>query len=349
MAREKDRRLARVELPILRSWLCWSTFICAAMAAALYRGNVSAIACLVMATLAVASAGGFTVLALIAPWRTTAADVDDDRVELPHWAWTLREEQREELEELLGGLERNIRMARESAVEAQGSASESQAGLWAVIDEAAAAEEAVRGRLVGELHDGVAQLLVVAAYMTEDEDVTPSDLRSHLVATEVELRDVMTFALPPQLRDGSLGQSVRYLSDTLALRRNLTVKWDWPAEGDGRLNEAVALTLYRFFQEALSNTAKHAGVDTARASLWFEEGDRIVAVVEDDGAGFEVAQVEVGEGGHHIGMAMMRDRARQVRARLTVHSEVGRGTVTRLEIPGPPAGVPRPIPVGTLD
>jgi len=57
---------------------------------------------------------------------------------------------------------------------------------------------------------------------------------------------------------------------------------------DSRLPEPVETTVYRVVQEALTNVRKHARA--SRASIVVERrGEELVAIVEDDGAGFRVA------------------------------------------------------------
>jgi hypothetical protein len=59
----------------------------------------------------------------------------------------------------------------------------------------------------------------------------------------------------------------------------VTVRLSWPQEAYP-LPLVSAVTVYRFFQEALLNVVKHADVDEAEASLAVE-GDQIVARVKD--------------------------------------------------------------------
>ena len=58
----------------------------------------------------------------------------------------------------------------------------------------------------------------------------------------------------------------------------MTVRLGWPQEAYP-LPLVSAVTVYRFFQEALLNVVKHADVDEAEASLAVE-GDQIVARVQ---------------------------------------------------------------------
>jgi signal transduction histidine kinase len=73
----------------------------------------------------------------------------------------------------------------------------------------------------------------------------------------------------------------------------------WPADPVA-LPLVSAVTLYRFFQEALVNVVKHAGVDDAELALEVRP-DEVVATVRDRGPGFEPEQVRP-DGGRHVGL-----------------------------------------------
>jgi signal transduction histidine kinase len=81
-------------------------------------------------------------------------------------------------------------------------------------------------------------------------------------------------------------------------------------------------------QEALTNVIKHA--DAAHVSVLLSPGDRdLTLLVEDDGAGFEPAQVP----SERLGLVGMRERVALVNGTLTVESAPGGGTTLRVTVP----------------
>jgi signal transduction histidine kinase len=92
-----------------------------------------------------------------------------------------------------------------------------------------------------------------------------------------------------------------------------------------------AVTVYRFFQEALLNVVKHADVDEADASLAVE-GEQLVARVRDAGPGFVPSQVQ-SSGGRHVGLGLLRERARLAGGSLDVATAPGDGTELTLRLP----------------
>jgi two-component system nitrate/nitrite sensor histidine kinase NarX len=59
-------------------------------------------------------------------------------------------------------------------------------------------------------------------------------------------------------------------------------------------------------------------------------GGDYVLLVEDDGVGFAEGEPE-GEGGDHLGLSIMRERARRIGAELRIESEPEEGTRVELQ------------------
>jgi signal transduction histidine kinase len=137
---------------------------------------------------------------------------------------------------------------------------------------------------------------------------------------------------PPELQRGDLARAVADMRADLFRRYGLRVAVEWPpAERPLRL--VTAVTLYRFFQEALLNVVKHADVDEARARLAFD-GTWVVATVTDLGVGFAPDTVR-GVGGRQAGLGLLRGRARAVGGTLQVEPAEGGGTRVCLRLPAP--------------
>ena len=99
--------------------------------------------------------------------------------------------------------------------------------------------------------------------------------------------------------------------------------------GKQRLPNEVETALYRIVQETLTNVARHAGARSVSVLIERRNGN-VIAVVEDDGAGFEAAEVE---NERHLGMFGMRERAELLGGRLTIESTPGSGASVFVEIP----------------
>jgi two-component system nitrate/nitrite sensor histidine kinase NarX len=119
----------------------------------------------------------------------------------------------------------------------------------------------------------------------------------------------------------------------------LNVRVEWP-ESPYPLPLASAVTVYRFFQEALLNVVKHADVDDAMVSLDVQE-DAVIAQVRDAGPGFDPSAVRP-DRGRHVGLGLLRERARLSGGSLDVDSQRGVGTTLTLRLPRPSAAIVPP-------
>ena len=92
---------------------------------------------------------------------------------------------------------------------------------------------------------------------------------------------------PSALDDFGLVPAVERLTDTFREQSGLQVDLESQL-GDERLATEAETTLYRVIQEALTNVIKHAGAERVSILLQRKDG-AVVAVVEDDGSGFDPA------------------------------------------------------------
>ena len=241
-----------------------------------------------------------------------------------------------ELRELSGTLHamyRRVRVADEIAERHRRTAQAASAGMFELLSGLVAAEEGARGQLAAELHDTVAQTLMMARSMLAMDLREPDEVRraAELVSeAEEQVRGVMARTRPPALRDGDLALAVATLCDDMNQRYALDVHLDWPAQ-PRPLPLATAVTAYRFFQEALLNVVKHADEFEAEASLDFSDRE-LVAAVRDRGPGFDPDTVAP-EQGRHVGLGLLHERARLAGGSIEVTSWPGDGTTLRLRLP----------------
>lgn len=238
-----------------------------------------------------------------------------------------------ELARTLDALHLRVRVADDVAARHRRTAETASAGMFELLSGLVAAEESARGQLSAELHDTVAQTLMLARSKLSG---APTDAReienaSDLVAeAEDQVRAVMARTRPPALRDGDLAQAVLALRDDLSIRYGLEVDIEWP-DSPYPLPLVTAVTLYRFFQESLLNVVKHADVDEARISLSVDE-QTVQAMVRDEGPGFDPDQVKP-ERGRHVGLGLLRERVRLAGGSLSVESWPDAGTTLLLVMP----------------
>jgi PAS domain S-box-containing protein len=189
-----------------------------------------------------------------------------------------------------------------------------------------------RDRLARELHDAVTQTLFSASMIAEATpalwDKDPAVGRQYLGQLPwmlrgalAEMRTLLMELRPTALRDQSLGQLLEPLADAIRVRSGgATVVLK--VEGDCSLPEDVTLALYRIVQESLNNIARHAEADQISVWLRCDEAD-VKVYISDNGRGFDPGSIPAG----HLGVGIMKDRARQVGATFRIDSEPGQGTM----------------------
>jgi signal transduction histidine kinase len=198
-----------------------------------------------------------------------------------------------------------------------------------------AAQEEERKRIARELHDSTSQsltsLLVGMRALTDYCD-SPAIRERAEALRQVAVRtldDVHSLALqlrPSVLDDLGLAAALeRYVAEC---RHHYALSIDLALRGLGeRLPVEVETALYRIVQEGLTNVARHAQAATASVLVERRNG-AVRAIIEDDGRGFDPAQV-----GDRLGLYGIRERAELLGGALVVESEPGRGASLFVEIP----------------
>ena len=98
-----------------------------------------------------------------------------------------------------------------------------------------------------------------------------------------------------------------------------------------RLKSAAYDDISAIAKEAILNALRHAGAETVQVTIaWGWLGLRLL--ISDDGSGMDAAVAEHGRP-HHWGLASMRERAKQLKARLKIESHSVSGTKITLSIP----------------
>jgi two-component system, NarL family, sensor histidine kinase UhpB len=216
--------------------------------------------------------------------------------------------------------------------------------LQALSAEVLLAQEDERKRVARELHDSTGQLLTGLLLRLKslenhrDEQVrrTAVDLLDIASRTLEDVRRTAVELRPPALDDLGLVAALQsYISGYAA---NTGLKARLSAEQvSGRLPPNVELVLYRVVQEALTNTAKHAGACTVDVGLRLR-GPMVEATVEDNGAGFDVART-LRSRDSGLGLFGMRERVSLLGGRLNIDST--NGTRIQALVPLQPAFAPK--------
>jgi PAS domain S-box-containing protein len=211
--------------------------------------------------------------------------------------------------------------------------------LRALATELNLAEQRERKRVAAELHDYLAQLLVLAKmklgqgkrladripacvdFMRESEDA----LTEALTYTRTLVADLS----PPVLHDFGLPTALRWLGQQME-RHQLKVHVRVAPDLHPKLPTDQALLVFQSVRELLMNIAKHSG--TGEACLALEHSAGYLRIeVRDEGQGFTV----VPESGSStkFGLFSIRERMRALGGMFEIDSAPGKGTTAWLMLP----------------
>ncbi len=205
--------------------------------------------------------------------------------------------------------------------------------------------EEERSLIAREIHDELGQALtgikMDVAWLKNrhapSDSVVAERFRSidELLGHTIDVVRNLTGRLRPALLDDlGLGAAVEWQAQDFAHRTGIHLECTVP-EGDVRLEPGRATSVFRIFQEALTNVARHAEAEHVHTRLEVSDA-QIRLTVEDDGRG-------IGDGDVNsvmsLGIIGMRERAGAFGGRVTIQRRSEGGT--RLSVIMPRAGTLR--------
>ena len=227
------------------------------------------------------------------------------------------------------------------------------------------AQEEERRSIARELHDEVGQVLTaikvelaVAERAIEaggGDARLLADARSITEGALTTVRDLSHLLHPALLDDLGLPAAVEWYLRGFSRRHDIRAEV-LQDHMDERLAPGLEASAYRIIQEALTNVAKHARATSCRVYLQ-RLPTTVLVTIEDDGAGFDEAEVASAGARAGLGLIGIRERAKQLRGTVRLESAPGRGTRLTVELPALPwvtagddavADGPRAVPMPSV-
>jgi PAS domain S-box-containing protein len=204
------------------------------------------------------------------------------------------------------------------------------------------AQEEERRRLARELHDDLGQsLLVLKLQARTIERRLPHGQLQEDCGRAVKYIDEIIESVrrlsrdlsPSLLEDLGLSAALKYLFAEFRRHHESLIFLVEIEPLDRYLSQEVQVNIFRIFQEALTNIAKHARASQVKVGLK-KEGDKLLGLVEDDGEGFAVSEILTKGGSERgLGLATMEERIRTMGGSLHIASEKGGGTKIAFHAP----------------
>ncbi|OHD70947.1 MAG: hypothetical protein A2W19_08250 [Spirochaetes bacterium RBG_16_49_21] len=199
--------------------------------------------------------------------------------------------------------------------------------------------EAERTQIAREIHDELGQSLTALkmdiSWIKNRLPSGQNDLfekmgaMSSLVDTIIDtVRRISSELRPGILDDLGLHAAIEWCADEFQKRNRIPCRVSCNTD-DLDIDEMKSITIYRIFQESLTNIIRHAHATEVAVSL-VREGDALILTVQDNGRG--ISEEEINDPSS-LGIIGIRERALSCGGTAFISGVTGRGTTVKTVIP----------------
>jgi signal transduction histidine kinase len=195
-----------------------------------------------------------------------------------------------------------------------------------------------RAFIAREIHDELGQQLTAIKLdiswldrkITGDETIKQRIHNIIAMLTEVlhSVRKIATQLRPSVLDDLGLIEALKWQARDFQDRYGIQVEFEFPENGL-KPDAGITTGLFRIFQEALTNIARHAEATAVNASIGLNDR-RLVMSISDNGKGFDPNAVRKKK---TLGLLGMKERTLMMKGSCEINSAPGNGTTLVVNIP----------------
>ncbi len=199
--------------------------------------------------------------------------------------------------------------------------------------------EEERSNIAREIHDELGQQLTVLkmdiSWLSKKLENPGENVKERLNSllemidnTVKSVRRISSELRPSMLDDLGLPAAIEWHALEFGKRSGIRIHTQVDT-GDVKLPGKVGITLFRVFQECLTNVLRHSGADQVNVRLYLKN-KRLLLEIEDNGQGFLAKEIENKK---TLGILGMRERVSLIRGEYTIESKPGNGTTVRVSVP----------------
>ena len=242
------------------------------------------------------------------------------------------------IEHYLGILERVNQALETGETDSNGSRLD-QTPLAKTVEMIIQAQEAERGRLARQMHDGPAQALSnfilqaeIAMRLFDIDQVKAKEellgVKSTASSTFQKVRDFIFNLRPMMLDDLGVVPTLSRYVETFKEQSGIEVRLVSTGM-EQRFEPYLEVMVFRAIQELLGNIANHS--QATQVIIQMDSSTSGIRVsIEDNGKGFEVDKLDE-KGG--MGLKVIRDRVQMLGGTMEIHSSIGHGSHILFQIP----------------
>jgi PAS domain S-box-containing protein len=204
------------------------------------------------------------------------------------------------------------------------------------------AQENERIRIASELHDSLAQNLLVINTEIQtcikrgdsDDSMIENLTRASTMTTEAldQINEIAHNVRPAYLDKSGFERAIKRMAETITDSLGITIFVEIDLRGY-ELPKELEITIYRIIQEALNNIMKHSGAGKAYIDVTNKD-DSIEIHISDDGKGFEpdfLKSNDLMSKGH--GLLGIKERVKIFDGSLSLDSDSGEGATLMVSLP----------------
>lgn len=192
-------------------------------------------------------------------------------------------------------------------------------------------QEEERSRLARDLHDGIGQLLSATrlnfgAFEGEIKNENFQKALNMLDEACREVREVAHVIMPRSLEAEGLPAAIQEMLEKSLSNTPLSFHFETVGKLE-RLNKKLEVNIYRIVQELIQNILKHSSATEIQLQL-IRRPDKLLLIVEDNGAGMQPSSTSDG-----VGMVNIQTRTNAINGYFHIENGPDSGTIATLRMP----------------
>jgi signal transduction histidine kinase len=194
----------------------------------------------------------------------------------------------------------------------------------------------IRNQIAADLHDEVgsslssiqmlSQMVNNQPHTDEKEKAILQKMSNNAKETVEKMSDIVWMIKPGENDAVGLGDRMQRFLYEIGEGKNITCNFSSQNLDSAELSMAQRKNIYLIFKEAVNNAVKYSGTSTIDVSLIKVE-KQLILTINDFGKGFDIEHIRRGNG-----LENMQNRATELGGKLIQNSEIGKGTLIKLEL-----------------